>query len=495
MTTIEVVDAGTVRPARSGSGAAVVAFLKLLGRDIPCDDVAVRPLGDALFTIGEALGLRPFRSLLVAATLSEGGAGTLAAGDISRSPDDVALAGFLEADAERDVVVADDRVPAKSAAELLRCSSETTAPGRVIGVLSLSEACDRLFGLHGMAEAGVLVPPEFVEKSREALFRAALAPERSVMEWRLVAAVAGGILHTVEHLDDASAYELRLVRAIAWRHDGKDAFIEWPEDDCLERYDQSTRLELLAHLVQSAADGDLGRVPEYLERAMAAVRDLEGQAVLKLRGAIGRALASVGRFEEAVDVLDDALAHWMRIDRSQVSFALCELLRVLGVLGKRERVLALKELVQTQLVDALSVDSRRYVDLALGRALTQVGEAALALDLLEAEAPSGHARDHVYDAAYRWRAAAARAVGDERRTRESLERLEGRQTSEQRWLARLDAESSSVDEVLACLRALVDGADDGEAKRTFDRIGGGLSLRAFAERPDLVRRFRAESRY
>jgi hypothetical protein len=78
----------------------------------------------------------------------------------------------------------------------------------------------------------------------------------------------------------------------------------------------------------------------------------------------------------------------------------------------------------------------------------------------------------------------------------ALRRLDHLGESDQRILARLDGETLDVQETEACLDALLalPGSGD-EARRLLNRLAPGLSTRAIAERPETLRRCRAEYRY
>lgn len=257
---------------------------------------------------------------------------------------------------------------------------------------------------------------------------------------------------------------------------------------------------LASHVVQSASDGDMTAIPAYAARAAAldgVDTRLEG---LKLQGAVGRARAAIGDFEGASALLRATLSRWLERDPAQASYALCELLRVEGVLGRGGSVAALRDREVRAQLSAADSTTRAYVSLALGRALAQTGDPRGGLELLEGELFDGDVPQHVKDAALRWRAVAARALGDVQRAREAVERLELGDESDQRWLARLDAvvadAGAGADGAQACLDGLLAVAGGGdEARRMLGRLAPGLSTRAASERPEIVRRLLGEYRY
>lgn len=503
MSTIEVCDGTDTRPARSGPYVSSGRILSLLGFGPPpaASPAAAIPLGDALATVALSIGFSPPIAVLACAEVAEvaevaESAVGRSVGDVQKSGDVGDLAKTLRGGAPRIAVVADGRQPSDSMAEQLRLEPGVGSAESVIGVLSLGEACERLFDFRNQALAGTLVTNDCREAARGALFEQTLNESRLVLEWRVVSALAIGLLRHADPEDAPARFELELVRDIAWRHDGYPAPIDWPEPKALAAYDETRRLRLLTHVVQSASDGDITRVSDYVRRATEALQGNEGDDALKLRGAIGRALAAIGHFEDAIDLLHEAVDAWLKRRPSEASYSLCELLRLEGILGRAERIKQLKTIAEREVIPVLSTESRPFVYLALGRALTQTGATQDAVAMLNVEELYGRAPQHVVTAARRWKAVAARQLGDHAGARAAMDALAVFQDSDQLWLARLDAGSTTTNDTLECLNGLVAARDSqGEARRLLDRIAPGLSLRAVAERPDTLRRLRAEYRY
>ena len=251
----------------------------------------------------------------------------------------------------------------------------------------------------------------------------------------------------------------------------------WPEAHELAPYGRREQLAIVAHAVQSVADGEWSAVPAYSVRASKIIGDARDEHALKVLGAVGRALAAVGSYQEARNALRASLQGWLRVSAGAASYALCEVLRVEGILGAKDEVTRLRDVEWAEVEAALSADSRSFVSLALGRALAQVGAVGDALTILE-RGVSAHAPTHVKAAAYRWRAMAARAIGDETRMREALELLDALGDSDQRQLARLDSEQLDAHDTERCLDILLSLSGDGdEARRLLRRLAPGLSTR------------------
>lgn len=496
MSALTVWDAARARSPERAAGPAAAELLELLGFDLPASPGSNRrPLGDNLATVIDALGVELEGDLLVSADVVERGTGNFAVGAVLSSGELDTLAIEVARAPTRLAIVADDSDPGASMAERLRARLDRSQGASVMGVLSLGEAADRVLGLRERALAGTLIPADLRRRAQERLFEQTLTASRLSMEWSLVCATALGLARHLEEGDDQGHFEVELVRDIARRHDGITAPILWPDPERLEGYPTGQRLRIVAHVVQSVADGERGAVPEYTAHARKLVGEERSAEALRLLGAVGRALAAVGQYEEAGKVLDDALAGFLQHDPAEASYTLCELLRIEGIKQREDRVLALCQTAE-RLVPAIGPESRPYVRLAAGRALAQVGHAREALEALSDEMLGAHAPLHVQTAAQRWRAIAATDAGEAVAAARALESLAHLGESDQLYLAQLDARPVGVLETKACLDGMLalPGAGD-EARRIMSRLAPGLSTRAMAERPEVLRRIRAEYRY
>jgi hypothetical protein len=393
------------------------------------------------------------------------------------------------------VLIADASKPSEAPAERIRASAPNRPPSSVMGVLSLGEACDRLLGFRGRARAGTLIAPERRAAATTALFDATIDASRLALDWSLVATIASGLLVHVG--DDARAhFELTFVRDVALRHEGYEALLAWPDEDELAPYSSDVRFALLAHAVQSASDGGSDRLGEYATQAEALIGEDASEGALRLRGALGRALAAQGQFDRASASLSATVEAWLNLRPSEASRALCELLRVEGILGWAESVARWRERAEALVRPALDDESRRYLDLAIGRALVQIGEPRAALPVLGDESLGARAREHVRASVLRWHARAARALGDGQLEAKSFAELSTLGDSDQLRLAQLDRGLPSVEAVVECLRAMTSLPRAGaEVRAQLARIAPETSLRAVAERPALLTKLRDEYRY
>lgn len=497
MANLEVWTGSGARAAIPGARRSSESVLELLGFG-PVDAASGQPssLGDALADVAHALGLSPNHPVLAWAHVEEG-VGSEPLGTIRGAATDDELAALARAAAGRVVIVPDADRREDSLAERLRMMMDATPADAVVGVVSLGDACDRAFDLRARALAGMLVPEDRRDQARVALFTVARARSAAALDWALIADLAVGLLGCFEPGDERASFELGFVRDVARRHTGDGVLLAWPSSEELSVYDDEAQLEVLAHVVQSAADASLEDAHRYAERARCMFSE-RGRRVgsLKLLGAAGRALAAVGAWDAAAETLREALDGWRSIDRAQSSYALCELLRVEGIRGDAHRMSELQVLTADELWKALPVHALPYVALALGRAHAQVGAWELARRALASEQLGAHAPTHVRTAVYRWRAVVARACGDEAAVADAMTNLARLGPSDQLVLAQLDAEPGDARATQARLDELLLLTPSGaEARRILARVAPGASTRALSNSPEALRSLRREYRY
>jgi len=306
-------------------------------------------------------------------------------------------------------------------------------PLRIVPISSLSEALRVAFPDLEASVQRRWSDPACAISGAHALFRMALHGNPLVLNWGGVASSAGAVLQALDAADPSAAVarrEAHIAQAIARRHAGHAAPLAWPRRKELKRLYRPHRALLLAHVVQAAADADDELARRYARRgrralpARAVDRDANDH---KLLGAVGRAYAACGRYKRALRLLQATVAGWLAIDlEHEASYALCELLRLAGVLQRADLVAELRaHAVPAVLADArTSQTSRAYVVLALGRAHALVGEHALARDVLEDSAIEwGLTPGHVLRSRLQWLARALRGLGELDLADQAVERL------------------------------------------------------------------------
>jgi tetratricopeptide (TPR) repeat protein len=258
-----------------------------------------------------------------------------------------------------------------------------------------------------------------------------------------------------------------LAGRIAARHAGNGEMatilIPLPPEEELLEMPRPMRLQHLAQAVQSAADSDDTNSRLYSLLAEEHVKSPMSERSIEdwqLLGAIGRALAAAGDYARAASALSEAIAgSSANHQEHETSFALSELLRVLGLAGDQG---TLRQSLGRDLpaleghAETASI-SIGFARCAAGRALVQAGASREALPYL-ADAPRvdwNKMPIHLRLARERWLARACAECGDHDGHRRAMAALDtataaGEAPPAAVLLARID-------------RSLRDGDHDGAA--------------------------------
>ncbi|MEZ4240554.1 MAG: hypothetical protein R3F59_31245 [Myxococcota bacterium] len=194
----------------------------------------------------------------------------------------------------------------------------------------------------------------------------------------------------------------------------------------------------------------------------------------ELLGALGRAHAAAGRWDDAVLRLDDAIDTWTRLDRPvDASRPLCERLRVAGLLGRGddvERLCAMAARLRAH--PACTPVDDAHLRLAEGRACVALGRLERGAGLL-ALPDAEDLPAPVVASARRW---AARAAGGP-----AADALRAQVTCEPwRTLAALDARLAAGEGTHEQVEALTADPTAGrEVRRTLARCPPGDDPGAF----------------
>lgn len=274
---------------------------------------------------------------------------------------------------------------------------------KIIGVRNASEAIDAVFPK--LAEEP---PPSWdFRRMARAVYELAL-DGRGILCWEPVVRAAALARARIPQHESAHVRALCAER-IALRHRGHiPPPIDWETASELGRRDS----RFMAHLVQAAADAGLDETTEYISRAQDCLPALDAcdDRDLMLMGALGRALAMQREYGHARALLTNAVSAWLAMSEpEQASHALCELLRVCGILNDHAgaaRAFAFASMIEPH-CDPIS---RSYLLLAAGRAFVQLGRPADGLRRLEMIGPDTLARAYVRRSAARWRARALDAL-------------------------------------------------------------------------------------
>lgn len=360
-------------------------------------------------------------------------------------------------------------------------------PGAVVHAAEgLAHAVELVFGPEALADR--LVERWHDDGSRAeaaaSLFRLALEGSGRLLRWGAVARASRWLL------DDAGDADWRWKADLAWRIAARHAGS--PEPITLDRAQVASmhrprRLTLLAHELQAAADAVGPQWEPLLSFALATVAPLreEHPADLILLGSIGRVQAAWGRYEEAEQSLRRAVRGWLALDREpEISFALSELLRVLGIQGLGLDAETEAAVLRFRRDLRADVGSRAFVSVARGRALVQLGRTTDALDELGDGGVTGwaHTLPHLRAARERWLAVAVHGV-DPIRARaawDDLDDLAASQPVDAKFaadLARLDRVALGAEpraDLEAGLKAILDQHQSGpDARRILGFLAAG----------------------
>lgn len=398
---------------------------------------------------------------------------------------------------KRHVLVYDERPgpDTPSPAEVLREEAERRGVATtILGVSTLEHAMTALLG---SSEWRRSIPrqDESVARAAEHLFRVTLRRRPNVLGNEAVVSIARAMLQGSPE-GEALQWKLAFARDVARRHLGESVVPPNPPDVLRDAWDSGTRLAVMAHVVQGAADSDLNAVPYAIDEAretLAAEGDAAWEQAAELKGAIGRACAALGQYGNALAWLNEAAEAWRKHDRAdRSSIAACEMLRVASLAMARSHQQA-EWCMSSPGTDTVS---RSYVVLARARADIVSGQLEQGLDRLsDSVLDWPHASPEVKPAALRWRHRAQVLLGRDSEARQSMQELERMEEGDQLHLARLDlalARGGDWQTPLADLFGVVPLGQ--EAVRTWRRLGGSLESRAGWTTED-ARRLADEYRY
>jgi len=225
--------------------------------------------------------------------------------------------------------------------------------------------------------------PDEAREAAEWMLKLALVPPRDrTVRWRAVADAARTLADALRQDPDAQE-RATFAHTIAARHAGDTGPLPWPSARLLAGLSPSRRYRAMAQGVQAAADAGHPEARARIAEAERLLADDEtpGRDTLEVRGAIGRALATLRAYEAARDTLARAVEGWWQLDdEAQASFALSELLRVCGVLGDTAGLArARRRLGDFARAHPHETLALTYLRLAEGRALVLAGQPAEAL--------------------------------------------------------------------------------------------------------------------
>jgi tetratricopeptide (TPR) repeat protein len=251
------------------------------------------------------------------------------------------------------------------------------------------------------------------------LYQRVLGGPGLLLGWKAIAATAEKLEQVLDG-DDEEVWKAGFIRSVSLRNEGRyDQIIPWPSDEELRTFPIPIRLRIVAQALQSSTEGCAPDLQAQASRAQGYIAPKldRYEQDLVLLGAVGRALAAAGDFDEAIRTLREAIQGWSDIYKDdQTSFPLSELVRVLGMLGRKQE---LDQVLETFVnnFEAAHTDnphSQAFVDFSVGRALIQCGrpkEGVARLD--ERRQAWDQAYSHLQRSRLRWLARGREELGDE----------------------------------------------------------------------------------
>ena len=294
----------------------------------------------------------------------------------------------------------------------------------VVGVTHAAEAVDEAFS--GRLSSLMVAAGHDSDRRDEltsSFFRLALMGSDVLVDWAPVRRGAKLALDSWQDLPDDRRYDLEFAHAVAARHDANAGVIGLPPAGWLAGRPRMVRVQVIAHLVQQAADTGAPD-PSLIEPHAVALLDHDmaesSGAELRLRGALARLEAVTGRARQAHDV-QRRLAHAFAAiyADADIAYPLAEWARLAGALRDAPSLREAQDFHDRMLgAGSYRGLGPRYVELALVRG-------RLLLDPRDADARAAAAAigadaalpDHVRWCGDRWAGAARR---------EALARASGR---------------------------------------------------------------------
>ncbi len=313
---------------------------------------------------------------------------------------------------------------------------------RVIAVARAADAIEHAFGdtlSQLLVDAGS--DPDRREELTSSFFRLALTGSDAIVDWTPVARGAALAIARWPAGGADEGYRLAFAQAVAARHQGNRGGVGMPPHAWFASLPRMLRLQVLAHLVQQAADTGAPDATDIESRAGAelttSVQDAAVQE-LRLRGAIARLRAVTGHEAQAHDdQRQAALALAAHYAEDDVARPLSEWCRLAGALGNvhslREASTLHEQLLGRGGYGGLGA---RYVELAMTRARLMLdGSDDAARTTARAMCTDSTLPDHV-------RLSAHRCVGDEGARDRLAQAASGGDLLAQRYLALVDLDTA-----------------------------------------------------
>ncbi len=245
----------------------------------------------------------------------------------------------------------------------------------------------------------------------ENIFRLAIGRRDKVTYWQPIAHAAKAALESWQDISDNEdmTQKLRLAEAISFRHDGNRGSLQMPPQTWIESLPQPIRLDVVAHIVQNAADCGAPSPADAQKLAESFLKDnREANAFpehLRILGALGRLRYAMGEPREALNLQMEAIRGWLdRWEFDEISYPLSVAYVYAGALRDESAFAALDGFeVEWRMRAGARPMGDEFVQVNRARAEVQLhrfDEAAKQLSWFEDR--NAHVTDHLRDSGLFW---------------------------------------------------------------------------------------------
>jgi hypothetical protein len=313
----------------------------------------------------------------------------------------------------------------KQAADATRFAAGTRLT--VVPIATISDALTRAFGddVTSWLEQAASQPGDRADVL-ESLTTLVLSGRARLVSWSGVAAAAAAA--RAWPFPERDLRMLRLVEAIALRHEANKGVMEVPDADWLAQLPRDRRTRVAAQVLQQSADTgqpEPSAAEGFARQVIGPTFPPDPGALnelyvpeLRAAGALARLWSVTGRAADALTMQQAIVRQLVLLDElGEVSFALSEAFRLSGALADAAAFEELKRWHRRVMVSG-TVDetSRAFVDLARARSSIQFNDDFPAAKRSLADLVTGgiHVPAHVKWSAVRWMVALHRALGSSR---------------------------------------------------------------------------------
>lgn len=243
----------------------------------------------------------------------------------------------------------------------------------------------------------------------ENIFRLAVGRRDKVVYWAPIAKAASAALTSWEPISEDVTQKLKLAAAIGLRHEDNQGTLQMPPRHWIDGLPQPIRLDVVAHIVQNAADCGAPSPEDAQKLAESFLEGNRGSHAfpehLRILGAYARLKYVTGNASEALAHQLEAIEGWLeRWEYDEVSYPLSAAVVYAGAIRDKSAFQRLSEFDEEWRFRAgARPEGDAYVQAARARAEVQLGrleEAAKRIAWFEKR--NGQLPDHLRDGGLFW---------------------------------------------------------------------------------------------